>query len=112
MDLILNGELKNLTGEEIHHRKYRAIHRKAAPKAPHRQFAKLDSRARSRSRGRLLCCASRMDWTKPRLVVSSVKADIGASECGVDREGPRGRRAEVWGARSKMDMFKTFLSGN
>jgi exopolyphosphatase/guanosine-5'-triphosphate,3'-diphosphate pyrophosphatase len=108
MYLILNGELKNFTDEEISIiANIARYHRKAAPKASHRQFAKLDNRARRvvRVGAALLRVADGLDRSHGS-VVSSVKSEVGGKKVEVTVKARGDAELEIWGARSKMDMFR------
>ena len=105
--LILNGGLKNFTAEEV------AIianiaryHRKSPPKPSHRQFAKLSSRARRivRIGAALLRVADGLDRSHGS-VVSSVTVQITDKKVELSVKARGDAELEVWGARSKMDMF-------
>ena len=105
--LILNGGLKNFTDEEIPIiANIARYHRKAAPKASHRQFAKLSSRARRvvRVGAALLRVADGLDRSHGS-VVSAVKSEIGGKKVELTVKARGDAELEIWGARSKMDMF-------
>jgi exopolyphosphatase/guanosine-5'-triphosphate,3'-diphosphate pyrophosphatase len=108
MYLILNGGLKNFTPEEIGViANIARYHRKAAPKAAHRQFAKLSSRAQRvvRIGAALLRVADGLDRSHGS-VVSSVKSEVSGKKVELTVKARGDAELEIWGARSKMDMFK------
>jgi len=108
MYLILNGELKNFTAEEISIiANVARYHRKAAPKASHRQFAKLPSRARRvvRVGAALLRVADGLDRSHGS-VVSSIKSAVSGKKVELTVKARGDAELEIWGARSKMDMFR------
>jgi exopolyphosphatase/guanosine-5'-triphosphate,3'-diphosphate pyrophosphatase len=108
MYLILNGGLKNFTDEEISViANIARYHRKSAPKASHRAFAKLPARARRAVRygAALLRVADGLDRSHGS-VVSAVKCAIGEKKVEITIKARGDAELEIWGARSKMDMFK------
>jgi exopolyphosphatase/guanosine-5'-triphosphate,3'-diphosphate pyrophosphatase len=107
MYLILHGGLQNFTHEEI------AIianiaryHRKSEPKNSHRQFAKLTSQARRvvRVGAALLRVADGLDRSHGS-VVASVTSEITDKKVELTVKARGDAELEIWGARSKMDMF-------
>lgn len=108
MYLVLHGGLQNFSTEEI------AIianiaryHRKAAPKASHRQFAKLNTRARKivRVGAALLRVADGLDRSHGS-VVSAVSSEVTDKKVELTVKARGDAELEIWGARSKMDMFR------
>lgn len=108
MYLVLHGGLKNFTEEEV------AIianiaryHRKSAPKPTHRQYAKLSRRAR-----RIVCAGAALLRVADGLdrshgsVVSSVRCELTDKKVELHVKARGDAELEIWGARSKMDMFR------
>lgn len=106
--LILNGGLKNFTEEEIPIiASIARYHRKASPKPAHRRFAKLSAHARRvvRVGAALLRVADGLDRSHGS-VVSAVKSEISPKKVELTVKARGDAELEIWGARSKMDMFR------
>jgi exopolyphosphatase/guanosine-5'-triphosphate,3'-diphosphate pyrophosphatase len=108
MYLIRHGGLKNFTKEEIGIiANVARYHRKASPKPSHRQFAKLSTRARRvvRIGAALLRLADGLDRSHGS-VVSAVTCEIGLKKVDLIVKARGDAELELWGARSKSDMFR------
>lgn len=106
--LILNGNLKNFTPEEVRIiANIARYHRKSLPSRDHPEFAALSKRARRivRVGAALLRIADGLDRSHCG-VVSSVKVKVGRDELTVTLQARGDAELELWGARRQMALFE------
>jgi exopolyphosphatase/guanosine-5'-triphosphate,3'-diphosphate pyrophosphatase len=106
--LILNGDLKNFTPEEVRIiANVARYHRKAPPSRDHPEFAALSRRGRRvvRIGAALLRIADGLDRSHCG-VVSSVKVKVGRDELTVTLQARGDAELELWGARRQMALFE------
>jgi len=105
--LILHGDLKNFTREEIGIiANIARYHRKAKPKLSHKQFAKLSQQARKvvKVGAALLRIADGLDRSHSN-VVTSLTCNITRKRVEITLKARGDAELELWGARSKRDFF-------
>lgn len=112
--LILNGDLKNFSSDEIKIiAKIARFHRKSAPDAAkHQLYASLDGHGRRivRTGAALLRLADGMDRSHAG-AVSDVKAKIGKKQISLTLLSPTDIQLEMWAVRKKRELFeKVFKS--
>ncbi len=106
--LILNGDLKNFTPEEVQIIATIArYHRKADPSTRHGRFAALSKRARRivRVGAALLRVADSLDRTHVG-VITALKCKIGKKHISVALKGRGDAQLELWAARNKTGLFE------
>lgn len=105
--LILNGNLKNLTPEEVRIVACVArYHRKARPDVRHANFALLSKRGRKvvRVGAALLRIADGLDRSHVG-IVSSLRCKVGKRHAQVTVKARGDAELELWAARRRMDLF-------
>ncbi len=107
MYLILNGNLQNLTRDEVRIiANIARYHRKSKPDAAHEQYGRLSKRAKKTVKvgAALLRLADGLDRSHCG-VVSAVKCKVGRHHVEVILKSRGDAELEVWAARRKMDLF-------
>ena len=108
MYLILNGDLRNFTKEEVQTiANIARYHRKATPRKSHKSYQSLSARARRvvDVGGSLLRLADGLDRSHGS-VVQSLRCAVGDKKVKCTLNARTDAQLEVWGARQKTDFFE------